>query len=46
MLSNIYANYSKRDYATDPKYTDKVMGIYQGNTMSAFAPEMTLAMNE
>ncbi len=32
-------------YATDPKYTDKVMGIYQGNTMNAFAPAMTLAMN-
>ncbi len=32
-------------YATDPKYADKVMSIYQGKTMAGFEPEVTVAMN-
>jgi flagellar protein FlgJ len=33
-------------YATDPKYADKVMSIYQGNTMSDFEPDVIMAMNQ
>jgi flagellar protein FlgJ len=33
-------------YATDPKYADKVMNIYQGNTMSDFEPDVIMAMNQ
>jgi flagellar protein FlgJ len=33
-------------YATDPKYADKVMSIYQGNTMSEFEPDVIVAMNQ
>lgn len=33
-------------YATDPKYADKVMSIYQGNTMSDFEPDVITAMNQ
>ncbi|MDP2901686.1 MAG: flagellar assembly peptidoglycan hydrolase FlgJ [Methylovulum sp.] len=32
-------------YATDPKYADKVMGIYQGDTMDGFKPDRVVAMN-
>jgi flagellar protein FlgJ len=32
-------------YATDPKYADKVMSIYQGNTMTDFEPDLIVAMN-
>jgi len=32
-------------YATDPKYADKIMSIYQGNTMSEFKPDAVVAMN-
>ena len=32
-------------YATDPKYADKVMSIYQGNTMTEFEPDVIMAMN-
>lgn len=33
-------------YATDPKYADKVMNIYQGNTMAEFEPDVIVAMNQ
>ncbi|MGZ4968356.1 MAG: flagellar assembly peptidoglycan hydrolase FlgJ [Methylobacter sp.] len=33
-------------YATDPKYADKVMSIYQGNTMAGFEPDVIMAMNQ
>jgi flagellar protein FlgJ len=33
-------------YATDPKYADKVINIYQGNTMSDFEPDVIMAMNQ
>jgi len=33
-------------YATDPKYADKVMSIYQGNTMAEFEPDAIMAMNQ
>jgi flagellar protein FlgJ len=33
-------------YATDPKYADKVMSIYQGNTMAEFEPDIVMAMNQ
>lgn len=32
-------------YATDPRYADKVMSIYQGNTMAEFEPDVIMAMN-
>ncbi|MDO9104278.1 MAG: flagellar assembly peptidoglycan hydrolase FlgJ [Methylovulum sp.] len=32
-------------YATDPKYADKVMNIYQGDAMNAFRPDTVLALN-
>ncbi len=32
-------------YATDPKYADKVMSIYQGNAMNGFQPDRMVAMN-
>lgn len=33
-------------YATDPKYADKVISIYQGNTMTEFEPDVIMAMNQ
>jgi flagellar protein FlgJ len=33
-------------YATDPKYADKVMSIYQGNTMAGFEPDVIVALNQ
>jgi len=33
-------------YATDPKYADKVMSIYQGNTMAELEPDVIMAMNQ
>ncbi|MCK9395772.1 MAG: flagellar assembly peptidoglycan hydrolase FlgJ [Methylobacter sp.] len=33
-------------YATDPKYADKVMSIYQGSTMADFEPDVIMAMNQ
>jgi flagellar protein FlgJ len=33
-------------YATDPKYADKVMSIYQGNAMAEFEPDVIMAMNQ
>ena len=33
-------------YATDPKYADKVMSIYQSNTMAEFEPDVIMAMNQ
>lgn len=33
-------------YATDPKYADKVMSIYQGNTMAELEPDVIMAMNK
>lgn len=33
-------------YATDPKYANKVMNIYQGNTMTEFEPDIVTAMNQ
>ncbi|MGZ5576698.1 MAG: flagellar assembly peptidoglycan hydrolase FlgJ [Methylobacter sp.] len=33
-------------YATDPKYADKVMSIYQGNMMTEFEPDVIMAMNQ
>ncbi len=33
-------------YATDPKYANKVMSIYQGNTMAEFEPDIIMAMNQ
>lgn len=33
-------------YATDPRYADKVMSIYQGNTMAEFEPDVIVAMNQ
>ncbi len=33
-------------YATDPKYANKVMSIYQGNTMAEFEPDVIMAMNQ
>jgi len=32
-------------YATDPKYADKVMSIYQGSAISEFKPDTVVAMN-
>lgn len=32
-------------YATDPNYADKVMNIYQSNTVSGFKPDAVIAMN-
>lgn len=32
-------------YASDPKYANKVMSIYQGNTMTDFKPEVMVAMS-
>ena len=32
-------------YATDPRYADKVMGIYQSETFDTVAPERIVAMN-
>jgi peptidoglycan hydrolase FlgJ len=31
-------------YATDPNYANKIMSIYQSNTMTDFAPETVVAM--
>lgn len=36
----------KAGYATDPNYADKVMSIYQGNTMAGFEPDVIVAMNQ
>ncbi|MFI3119791.1 MAG: flagellar assembly peptidoglycan hydrolase FlgJ [Methylococcaceae bacterium] len=33
-------------YATDPKYANKVMSIYQGNRMTEFEPDVIVAMNQ
>lgn len=33
-------------YATDPKYADKVISIYQSNTMADFEPDVIVAMNQ
>jgi flagellar protein FlgJ len=33
-------------YATDPKYANKVMSIYQGNTMAEFEPDVIMALNQ
>lgn len=33
-------------YATDPRYADKVMSIYQGNTMAKIEPDVMVAMNQ
>jgi flagellar protein FlgJ len=33
-------------YATDPKYANKVMSIYQSNTMAEFEPDVIMAMNQ
>jgi flagellar protein FlgJ len=33
-------------YATDPRYANKVMSIYQGNTMAGFEPDVIMAMNQ
>lgn len=33
-------------YATDPKYANKVMSIYQGNTVADFEPDVIMAMNQ
>ncbi|MGZ5029468.1 MAG: flagellar assembly peptidoglycan hydrolase FlgJ [Methylobacter sp.] len=33
-------------YATDPRYVDKVMSIYQGSTMAEFQPDVIMAMNQ
>ncbi len=33
-------------YATDPKYANKVMSIYQGNTMADLEPDVIMAMNQ
>jgi flagellar protein FlgJ len=33
-------------YATDPSYANKVMSIYHGNTMTGFAPETVVAMQQ
>lgn len=33
-------------YATDPKYANKVMSIYQGSTMADFEPDVIMAMNQ
>jgi flagellar protein FlgJ len=33
-------------YATDPKYADKVMNIYQGSAMTEFEPDIVMAMNQ
>ncbi|MFI3187169.1 MAG: flagellar assembly peptidoglycan hydrolase FlgJ [Methylococcaceae bacterium] len=33
-------------YATDPKYADKIISIYQGNTMADFEPDVIVAMNQ
>jgi len=33
-------------YATDPKYVNKVMSIYQGSTMAEFEPDVIMAMNQ
>lgn len=40
------AELQRAGYATDPKYADKVMSIYQGNTMAGFEPELIVAMNQ
>ncbi|TAK64313.1 flagellar assembly peptidoglycan hydrolase FlgJ [Methylobacter sp.] len=33
-------------YATDPQYANKVISIYQGNTMDEFEPDVIVAMNQ
>ncbi|MDD5578849.1 MAG: flagellar assembly peptidoglycan hydrolase FlgJ [Methylobacter sp.] len=33
-------------YATDPKYADKIMSIYHGNTIAGFKPDTVMAMNQ
>ena len=33
-------------YATDPKYAEKIISIYQGNAMSDFEPDVIMAMNQ
>jgi flagellar protein FlgJ len=33
-------------YATDPKYADKVISIYQSSAMSEFEPDVIMAMNQ
>jgi Mannosyl-glycoprotein endo-beta-N-acetylglucosaminidase. len=33
-------------YATDPRYADKVMSIYQGNAMAKMDPDVITAMNQ
>jgi flagellar protein FlgJ len=33
-------------YATDPKYANKVMNIYQSSTMTEFEPDIVMAMNQ
>ncbi|MCF7966586.1 flagellar assembly peptidoglycan hydrolase FlgJ [Methylobacter sp. Wu8] len=33
-------------YATDPKYANKVISIYQGVTMADFEPDVIMAMNQ
>jgi flagellar protein FlgJ len=40
------AELQRAGYATDPKYVDKVMSIYQGNTMAGFEPDLIVAMNQ
>ncbi|MEY3807294.1 MAG: flagellar assembly peptidoglycan hydrolase FlgJ [Pseudomonadota bacterium] len=40
------AELQRAGYATDPKYADKVMSIYQGNTIAGFEPELIVAMNQ
>jgi flagellar protein FlgJ len=33
-------------YATDPKYAEKIMQIYRGNTMNNVQPDLVVAMND
>ncbi|MGJ0517052.1 MAG: flagellar assembly peptidoglycan hydrolase FlgJ [Methylomicrobium sp.] len=33
-------------YATDPKYAEKVIQIYRGNTMNTIQPDLVVAMND
>lgn len=33
-------------YATDPKYAEKVIQIYRGNTMNTIQPDFVVAMND
>lgn len=33
-------------YATDPKYAEKVIAIYRGNTMNKLQPDFVVAMND